>query len=560
MIYTVVTLTLIALLGNIAIRKQYVTGAKPARGFTRLSHAGIAGVAGVCFLLQLAFGDQEQLIFFPATFRPFGTALSLPATTNIVPLVLLGCVGIISLLRISRPFTGFDRVMLFTLCLLYMPLQYTFGLSELSHAFPGVFQSGLVVLNLLMLALPLVLAILAFFPLPDQMAWIRLLPLFAVSVGVACLQGFLGDYEPFSALSSHSQQVVDSVPHLALFGQVVFFSLAVAIALLFIGVIFYLRAPVSAKWSSTSTPANTARASRIASAADRIGILGVALGCGAVQWAFWQGMLQSAPPLFASAQSANSLYAPLLSLGVGYTVMGISLLTTGIVAVSALFNLSQTYPRLAGLVQFLDRVTVLGITIIGLLLFSTFGNRGGWLANSLNLGQGTSSGASSAPASDITIHYSLILMILIALFGLIAFFRLTRAFGRAERVLLLLCGAGTMLMLTDTLDVQQLPLFSANMHQAAGNFFSSLNADQVVALSLLIAALLSFAWLLSTTLVSDRLALGLVFGLVALLALIAAVPAQQAPVILAFIVMMQGVLIAAKVERVRRGNVPNAQP
>ena len=77
---------------------------------------------------------------------------------------------------------------------------------------------------------------------------------------------------------------------------------------------------------------------------------------------------------------------------------------------------------------------------------------------------------------------------------------------------------------------------------------------------MLIAALLSFAWLLSTTLVSDRLSLGLIFGLVALLSLIAAVPAQQAPVILAFIVMIQGVLIAAKVERVRRGNVPNAQP
>jgi tRNA A-37 threonylcarbamoyl transferase component Bud32 len=560
MIYTLVTLTLIALLGNIAIRKQYVTGSKPAHGFTRLSHAGLAAVAGVCFLLQFAFGDQEQIIFFPATFRPFGTALSPSATTNIVPLALLGCVGIISLLRISQPFTGFDRAMLFTLCLLYVPAQYTFGLSELSHVFPGAFQSGLVVFNLLMLALPLVLAILAFFPLPDQMAWIRLLPLFAVSLGVAWLQGFLGDQEPFPALSSNSQQVTDSVPHLALFGQVVFFSLAIAIALLFIGIIFYRRAPVRAKWHSTSTPANTAGTARIASAADRIGMLGVALGCGAVQWAFWQGMLQNAPTLSASAQSANSLYAPLLSLGVGYTVMGISLLATGIVAVSALFNLSQTYARLAGLVKFLDRVTVLGITIIGLLLFSAFGNHGGWLANSLNLGQVTSSGASSAPASDVTIHYSLILMILIALFGLIALFRLTRAFGWAERVLLLLCGVGAMLMLTDALDTQQLPLLSANMQQAAGNFFLSLNADQVVALSLLIAALLSFAWLLSTTIVSDRMALGMVFGLVALLALIAAAPAQQAPVILAFIVMIQGVLVAAKVERVRRGNVPNAQP
>jgi len=556
MIYTLVTLTLIALLGHIAIRKQYVAGAKPVHGFTRLSHAGMAAIAGVCFLLQFAFGEQEQIIFFPSTFLPFGTSISSSASANIVPLLLLGCIGIISLLRISQPFKGFDRAMLFTLCLLYVPAQYTFGLSELNRAFPGAFQSGLVLLNLLILALPLVLAMLAFFPLPDHMAWIRLLPLFALSLGVAWLQGFLGDQEPFSALS---RQVTDSLPRLALFGQVVFFSLAIASTLLFVGVIFYRRrAPVRAKWQSTVILATTSGTSSIGSAADRIGLLGVALGCGAVQWAFWQDMLQSAPTLSASAQNANALYAPLLSLGVGYAVMGLSLLTAALVAVSALFNLSQSYPRLAGLVKFLDRVTVLGIAIIGLLLLNSFGTHGGWLATALNLSQATSSGASSAPVADGTIHYSLILMILIAIFGLIALFRLTRAFGRAERVLLLLSGAGAMLMLTDTLDVQQLPLFSAHVQQATGSFLSSLNTDQVVALSLLIAALLSFAWLLSTTIVSDRVAPGIIFGLVALLALLAAVSAQQTPVILAFIVMIQGVLIAVKVERVRHGNAQNA--
>ena len=349
MVYTLVILTLIALLGNIAIRKQYGAGSKPAHSFTRLAHAGIAAVAGVCFLLQFAFGDQEQIIFFPTTFHPFGIVLSPPVTTNLVPLLLLGCVGIISLLRISQPFTGFDRAMLLTLCLLYVPAQYTFGLGELNHAFPTSFQSGLVILNLCILFVPLALAILTLFPLPGQMAWIRLLPLFVVSLGVAWLQGFLGDQEPFSTLSSNSQQVTGSIPHLAIFGQVVFFSLAIAIALLFIRVIFYRRrAPAQAQRQYPPAQMNSAGASRIASAADRIGMLGVALGCGTVQWAFWQGMLQSAP-----AQDANSLYAPLLSLGVGYTIMGISLLTTGIVAISSLFNLSQTYQRIVGLVKFL---------------------------------------------------------------------------------------------------------------------------------------------------------------------------------------------------------------
>src|SRR6202165_1082182 len=65
MVSTLVILTLIALLGHFAIRKQCMADAKPVHGFTRLSHAGVAAIAGVCFLLQFAFGEQEQIIFFP---------------------------------------------------------------------------------------------------------------------------------------------------------------------------------------------------------------------------------------------------------------------------------------------------------------------------------------------------------------------------------------------------------------------------------------------------------------------------------------------------------------
>jgi serine/threonine protein kinase len=563
-IYGLVTLTLIVLLGNIAIRKhykQYVQGPKPAHVFTRLNHAGIAAVAGVCFLLQFAFGSKEQIIFFPSTFHPFAQTISPTATFNIVPLILLGSIGVISLLRFPQPFGGFDRAMIFMLCLLYLPLQYTFGLSELNQASPGVFQPGLVGINILIFIAPLLLAVFAFFPLPDQMAWIRLLPLFAVSLGVGWLQGFLGEREPFSVLSSNSHQITNSLPHLAIFGQVVFFSLAIAIALLFIGVIFYRRripVPARARWQNTSTGANNVGASRTSSAADRIGILGVTLGCGAVQWAFWQSMLQQAPALSSTAQGINQLYAPLLSLGTGYTAMGIAILTTGLVAASTLFNPSHAHSFIEGLVKFTDRVTVLGVAVISLLLLSSFGNNGGLLANSINLSHLISSGSTSSAGSDFTIHYSLIPIILIGLFGLIALFRLKRAFGWVERTLMLLCGVGAMLMLTDTVDVQQLPLLSANVQQAAGNFFSSLSADQIVALSVLIAALLSFTWLLSTNIVSDRVALAIIFGFGLLFALIDAVSAHQMLLIIALVVMIQGVLIAAKVERVRRGNATNA--
>lgn len=558
-VYGLVTLAFIVLLGNVAIRKQYVQGSKPAHGFARLSHAGIFAVAGVCFLLQFAFGSQEQIIFAPSTFRPFATTISPFVTLNIAPLIVLGLIGVISLLRLSQPFQGFDRALIFMLCLLYLPVQYTLGLSELNHAFPGAFQPGVVVINLLIFVLPLLLAGFAFFPLPDQMAWIRLLPLLALSLGVGWLQASLGDQEPFSALSSNSHEMINSLPHLALFGQVVFFSLAIAIALLFIGVIFYRRRPARARsrWPYNATGANTGAGFSLSSAADRIGILGVTLGCGAVQWAFWQGMMQQAPALSSTAQGIDQLYAPFLSLGIGYIAMGIAALTVGIVAARALFNLSPAYPRIEGLVKVMDRLTVLGVAIITLLLLGFFDSNGGWLATPINLSRLGSSGVPEPSGSDFIIHPGLILMILIALFSLIALLRLKRGFGWMERALMLLCGVGAMLMLTDTLDVQQLPLLSANVQQAAGNFFSSLNAEQVVALAVLGAALLSFAWLLSTRILSDRLALALTFGLVALCALIDALAAHHFLLIIALVVMIQAVLIAAKVERVRRGNIPN---
>ncbi|HET9999678.1 MAG TPA: serine/threonine-protein kinase, partial [Ktedonobacteraceae bacterium] len=470
MISGLITITSIALLGAIVIRKHYSQGTKPAHGFTRLSHAGVAAVAGVCFLMQFAFGRQEQIIFFPSTFRPFATALSPGVTLNIVPLIVLVSVGVISLLRFSQPFKGFDRVMLFILCLLYVPVQYTFGLNALNHAFPTAFQPGLVIINLLMLAVPLLLAFLAFFPLPGHMAWVMLLPLFAVSLGVGWLQGFLGNEEPFSMLSSNSQQVTENLPHLSIFGQVVFFSLAIALVLLCGGVFFSRRrTPARARGRYSSTRANTGATSRIPNAADRIGLLSVTLSCGAVQWAFWQRMLQNAPTLTSSAQSVNALYAPLVSLGVGYAAMALAFLATGIAAASTLFNLSQNHPRVEGLLKFMDRVTVLGVAIISLLLLSFFGNNGGWLASSINLNNSPSPESFSSSGSSFTIHFSLILIILIAFFSLLALFRLTRAFGWAERTLMLLCGIGVMLMLTDTLDMQQLSLLSASAQYITGN-------------------------------------------------------------------------------------------
>jgi hypothetical protein len=275
----------------------------------------------------------------------------------------------------------------------------------------------------------------------------------------------------------------------------------------------------------------------------------VTLGCGLVQWAFWQAVLQHVLVFDYTTQGTTLLYAAIGSLTLGCIASSAAVIATVFGAINTLFWVSRQGVEKAMLL--LDRLAVCSTAIVTLLLLGFFGTRGGWLTRSYNL----ASIPSSTPNSIFTLDQ--ILLIGLALFALVAFILLflpKARFGRWERITLLLCGAGVMLLLTDFGDVQRLSLFSTDMQQVAGSIATSASIDRIVAVCLLLSALLSFYWLSRTRFFTDRLALCCIFGVPALLMLIDLISTQHILLILALLAITQGVLIAAKIEKVRQGN------
>ena len=196
----------------------------------------------------------------------------------------------------------------------------------------------------------------------------------------------------------------------------------------------------------------------------------------------------------------------------------------------------------------MDRLAVLGVVVVALLLLNFFGNRG-LLALFFNPRDVTTN------APDIVITYNRLLMILLGFFGFIALLRLKYAFGWVERIAVLLGGVACMLILADGGSLQKMPLLSSDMQQVTGDVFSILTTDHVVAACVCISALISLFWLTRGKSTSDRVVPGIVFGAAVLFALIQYNHFQPLFLLIALILLMQGILIAAQIERVRQGNL-----
>ncbi len=525
LIYGVVILALIALVGSTSIKQAAPNAPMTRRHWSAsFSHFALLGLAGICLLIQFSMGAQEQIIFAPADVHPFALSLGASLILNNVIVFLLLAIGAISYLRAFLPvrFTGFDRFLVLLLCLLYLPAQYTFGLYEFGQVFPGLPQASAVALNLVLLAFPLLLSLLSLFPLPSHFTWIGHLPLLALTILYGWLQNALVGQEPFPLLTQSPSQVINTLPGLSPPGQLVFYALVAASLLLLMRALLFA-------------------AARATSAGDRIALFVVTVGMGALQWAFWQGAQDF-------SQNTSLLYAALLSLFLGGLAICCAFISSAIAAFSALSERYGKYNWLARLLLALDRTLVLSVTIISLLLLNFFGGQGGPLAYPFAI-QGL-----IGAATTTVLSVRLIFTVMLALFGLIALIRLRAAVGWPERVTLLLCGIAGVLLLTDANNVQRLGILSANTQALPGNPFSALNLDQVIALCILIVALFSLFWLLRTTIRSDRVPLGIIFGSAAFFALLNALFPLPFFLLTALFLLLLGTPIAAHIEQVRRGD------
>jgi serine/threonine protein kinase len=544
--YGTVTLALIALIGSAGSK----ISAAQSRVFARCGHIAMAGVAVICIFMQYSFGELEHVIFLPSNARPFAVAMpsSPPISTNVIALAILGFIAICSLVRMSRPFGRFLRFLLLLLCLAFVPVQFTFGLTRLGLVFPQASSPTLVLLNLVIFFVPLLLAFLTFPALPDRMAWVAYLPLLTLSLGVAFMQVSLGNAEPFPFLSTQPQALGSNFAYIAAFGQVIVFCLIAA------GAVFFFRSitTLATRRNSASNLSVTQGATvaiqtiKLPGAGDRLALTVVALGCGLVQWSFWSGTLQHALQFNYTQQGDTLLYAPYLGLIFTAIAIGGALLALAFVLAHTLFFPERSYPWLRTVLIACDRITTLCLAGITLELLFTFGARGGWLAGSVDTAQ-------MLPTPSVPYNY--ITIGLIALFLFVALALWKRPFGWFERALLLFCCIATIVMLSDTRDVQALPLLSASLQstQSASGALSSVSINRLVALCLLLSSLLSLLWVARTKITSDRVVLCGIFLIAALFAGLHTLSPHHILFLIALLLEIQGLLIAFKIERVRNG-------
>src|SRR5205085_1600626 len=189
-------------------------------------------IAAICTILQYFFGDQEQVPFVSSPLHPLAITILSPFTVNDALLCVLGLIIFMALLRIAAPFDRFDGTLLLLLALIFVPMQYSYGLTETRHILDNSNLSNQVFLNLLLFLVPLILAAPACCSLPKQLEWMRQLAVLGLALACAELQNFLGGREPFLLLASQVNRSVGALPHLSAFGQFLFYALGVAGAIL----------------------------------------------------------------------------------------------------------------------------------------------------------------------------------------------------------------------------------------------------------------------------------------------------------------------------------------
>src|SRR5579884_3631123 len=463
----VVVLALLAFLGKIISRKTVLVE-EPAIGgylfepppppvywFARIAHLALAGIAAIEFLLQMSFDPR----LLP---RPFTSNLYDGLSPNTLIVWLLGILVVSLLLRFSVPMNAFDGWLILIFGLVCSLFQYTFGSRELAAIVPAMGQPQIVGVNLVLSVLPVLLAIFAIFS-----AWGRFFTPLWLSLQLLILQ-------PFLTLSA-SRTGTPTVSPATQFGQMLLFLLLVILVLFALRLIFY---GDHRQWN----------------AIDVIAVVLVALVLAVTVLTVGQSNFQRAQSLLNTPQGANLLSLSESLLAIAY-VVGIFLVLAIVFSTLSLFFKSR-FPWIERIENVVHFLLILGLAIGALLLLNSVGSQSSYLAAATVNPQRLSS---SLPSVSIRNQYILdglfALMLLIYIIAL-ARQRWDRSFANTERMLVLLSGVTCLLILASTGPQAILPQVSSSMLQLWAAIQPAFTAEGIVALSILIASLISLLWLI----------------------------------------------------------------
>jgi tRNA A-37 threonylcarbamoyl transferase component Bud32 len=501
-----------------------ITLLSPTNRLYWLERGIIALVAGSCALLLAGSNPQE--------WQQFGLVSQEQATnaTLLVMVVLLALVAL-SGTRLRNEPAWLDRFLVFVLALIVAGMQWVFGLPIIAHAaitkLFGTTPLIIAMLHIVLTILPVVIALFCLFrqAVPLRLHRISLLVLALVYVPLLGAQTVIPVFL-FSPLYPDPLRMplytLLSISNLALYGLI-----ALVLLLLVRGVMFM-------------------RFTRV----DRLILFGMVLDYALLLWAIWSNDIagQSIQGVQDVVQAASH-FQLLAVQGLIMLILGIFIVVYLVTfTISVLLSLAhhsfkrritmQPIPHLENLVSRLERATLLTATVVCIFFLLRYGQDELLLAVTF-LVQGV----------PITLYEIALGTAIVE--GIMALWRVSRPFGRWDRLL----------MLIDAL-VCGLLLWSAQYSTATYDLPSitaGMNLPQLVlpqpalfsSLGLAIAALVSLVWQRLPYPARERRLLLVISGLLCACTLLQLF--SSAFLFLALVLLAQGMMLATRMEMVYGG-------
>ena len=520
-----------------------ITLLRTSNRLTWVDYVTLIGIAATCTLLQYTLGAQElrQIPLLTLnTYQPIVVSLT----------ALLAFIAFIALCRLGSSFSGFDRGMVLLVAAIYAFLQFTVGYQELAHLpmfAPGVSMSRATFLNvayvyLLLVFVPLGVAFLAFF-FGHRFAYINRLAIFLLAAACAILQYTLANTVEITVPYLYPGSYIATRPLAQVIANSFTFNqLFTYGGLLIAGLFLLIRLFRPIDWL------------------NRPAILFAAIVGTLLQSAFWTDEMYHVQFPSNSSQlsgfnlvtiiAANQLVAGVLLvfviIAVGLTVsIDVVRLVRQITWVNdSAAKVERSFIWVNGIIKVVDRLLIIGLTLVATLLLFFFTPPDSFLAQPINPWIGL-----VAP----TIALNQVVALLPALCTIVALCRIGGKFNRWDCLTLLLNVSIYALIAWGSAAIQRItpPVFT-NLQQFIASLTQEPSATILLIFGLAFAGAISLSWLSRTPRSIDHV---LRFVLVILFAgaLIGTFLHLFWPpaLLIALILMLMGLFVAIQMERVR---------
>jgi serine/threonine protein kinase len=211
---------------------------RPKKRFGWVDHVCLATFA-ITYALLLNGADTQVQQQWLSVFKLGSFMKNTAVFVNSILICGLCAVALIELARRKYPFTGTDRLLLFIVALIATPLQFFYGLQEITHLSIFMLHTektintslDLISFNTLLTGIPVIIALLWLFIAPSS-SYLSRLPLLPLALTCTALQSFLGPIVYLPLLQSPTYSLASSLDSIIHLNQIAIYSLTLIIGIL----------------------------------------------------------------------------------------------------------------------------------------------------------------------------------------------------------------------------------------------------------------------------------------------------------------------------------------